>query len=95
MYTRPADQPFDLFDGIVFPARQRSACLLLEVFDDADLLGEFGLRDISLPLADRGGLDPLEVVYVEIIEIVCQVLLGQVTVFSALFEVFVEVQDLP
>jgi len=68
---------------------------LLEVLDNADLLREFGLCDISFPLADRGGLNALEGVNIKIVEIACQVLLGQVTVFSALFEVFVEVQDLP
>ena len=68
---------------------------MLEVFDDADLLGEFGLRDISLPFADRSGLNPFEIIYIVMIEIVCQVLLGEMSVFSALFEVFVEVQNSP
>jgi hypothetical protein len=65
---------------------------LLEVFDDADLLGEFGLCNVSLSFADRGSLNAFEIIYIVMIEIICQVLLGEMSMFSALFEVFVEVQ---
>jgi hypothetical protein len=90
-----ADQFLSLFDCIVFPTRERSARLLLEVFDDTDLLGEFRLCNISLPFAYRSGLNPFEIIYIVMIEIGCQVLLGEMSVFSALFKIFVEMQNLP
>ena len=48
------------------------------------------LGSTSLPFANSSGFDAAEVVHVEAVEIVYQLFLGEVVLFSALLEVFVE-----
>jgi hypothetical protein len=68
---------------------------MLKIFDNTDLPGEFGLRHISFPFADGIGLDPFEALYVITVEIVCQLLLGKMMIFSARFKIFTKIQNLP
>ena len=89
------DHLFGFFDCVVLPAGQGSSCFVLEVLDDLDLPGELGLDDGSFPFAQRRGIEASEVVDIVVVEIADQLLLGELAVFSALFEVFVEVQILP
>jgi hypothetical protein len=90
MHPDTADHRFCLFDSILFPARQRTACFLLEVFDDADLSGEGRFDNGSLPFAECRGLQTPEVLYIMEVERFGQLLLCEMAMFSTLFEVFIE-----
>ncbi len=68
---------------------------LLEVFDDVDLPGQLGFGDASFPSADGVGVQPIKSHIVIEIEILYQLFLGEATVFSTGFEVFVELQKRP
>jgi hypothetical protein len=92
LHTGFADQLFSFISCIAIPAGQRHTGLLLEVFDNTDLPGEFGLDNTSFPFAQCTGIKPFKTFYVVAVEIAYQLFLGEVIVFSALFEVFVEVQ---
>jgi len=90
VYAGFADHLFSIFQTIILPAGKCQSGPALEIVDDDGLLGCTGLREPSLPLTYCTFTESLEGIGIEEIEGLDELLLGEIVLCYAGFEVVAE-----